>query len=107
MDYCDESRSKARCQFPQRNYSTSDRSKVVVYLRRSGEVGRRSLGVLKNQTPHYWDGVEHEASLASDAVIFLKGLKLLPHKISDLSPTHFQCHFSLRSFNKDGANFLA
>jgi len=33
-------------------------------------------------------------------VVFLKGLNLRPHKISD--PTNFRCHLGLRSFHKDG-----
>jgi hypothetical protein len=101
MDFYDESRSIARCPFPQTNFSTTGGVKVVD-LRRSGEMGPRSFGVLKNQKPQSWDKVAYEAILDGDTVVvFVKGLNLRPHKISD--PTHFRCHFGLRSFHKDGA----
>lgn len=64
-------------------------------------MGRWSLGVLKNQTPQSWERVAYEASLDDETVVvFVKGLNLRPHKISD--PTHFRCHFGLKSFHKDG-----
>lgn len=101
MDFYDEFRSIARCPFPQTNSTISGGVKVVD-LRRSGEVGHRSFAVLKNQTPQSWDRVAYEASLDGDTVVvFVKGLNLRPHKISD--PTNFRCHFGLRSFHKDGA----
>lgn len=101
MDFYDEFRSIARCPFTQTNSTISGGVKVVD-LRRSGEVGHRSFGVLKNQTPQSWDRVAYEASLDGDTVVvFVKGLNLRPHKISD--PTNFRCHFGLRSFHKDGA----
>lgn len=101
MDFYDEFRSIARCPFPQTNSTISGGVKVVD-LRRFGEVGHRSFGVLKNQTPQSWDRLAYEASLDGDTVVvFVKGLNLRPHKISD--PTNFRCHFGLRSFHKDGA----
>ncbi|AES96424.1 putative Glycosyltransferase family 92 [Medicago truncatula] len=101
MDFYDEFRSIARCPFLQTNSTISGGVKVVD-LRRSGDVGHRSFGVLKNQTPQSWDRVAYEASLDGDTVVvFVKGLNLRPHKISD--PTNFRCHFGLRSFHKDGA----
>ncbi|XP_058749561.1 glycosyltransferase family 92 protein RCOM_0530710-like isoform X2 [Vicia villosa] len=106
MDYYDESRSVARCPFHETNDSTSGGVKVVT-LWRFGEVGRRNLGVLKKQTPQSWDRVAYEAMLDGDTVVvFVKGLNLRPHKISD--PTSFCCHFGLRRFHKDGvgASFL-
>ncbi|CAI8587760.1 unnamed protein product [Vicia faba] len=106
MDYYDESRSVARCPFPETNDSTSGGFKVVD-LRRFGEVGRRNLSVLRKQPPQSWDRVAYEAMLDGDTVVvFVKGLNLRPHKISD--PTNFRCHFGLRSFHKDGvgASFL-
>ncbi|CAK8536895.1 unnamed protein product [Lathyrus sativus] len=106
IDYYDESRSIARCPFHETNSSASGGFKVVD-LRRFGEVGRRSLSVLEKQTPQSWDRVAYEAMLDGDTVVvFVKGLNLRPHKISD--PTNFRCHFGLRSFHKDGvgASFL-
>ncbi|XP_057448378.1 glycosyltransferase family 92 protein RCOM_0530710 [Lotus japonicus] len=104
-DRYDESRSIARCPFPRTNRSAAGGS-VVVDLRRRGEVGRRSLGFLTNRTAQSWDRVAYEARLDGDTVVvFVKGLNLRPHKISD--PTHFRCHFGVRNFHKDGSFLLS
>ena len=73
-------------------------------LRRRGG-GDRSLGFLLNQTAVSWDKVAYEATLDGDTVVvFVKGLNLRPHKVSD--PRHFRCHFGLKSFHKDGSFLL-
>nr|KYP65934.1 hypothetical protein KK1_012211 [Cajanus cajan] len=95
-DRYDESRSIVRCPFTETNYS------AAVDLRRRGEVGRRNLGILMNQTAQSWDRVAYEATLdGNTVVVFVKGLNLRPHKISD--PTRIRCHFGLKSFHKDNA----
>ena len=82
-DRYDESRSIVRCPLTQTNSSAGDASKAVD-MRRRGEVGHRNLGVLMNQTAQSWDRVAYEATLDGDTVVvFVKGLNLRPHKISD------------------------
>ncbi|XP_027360781.1 glycosyltransferase family 92 protein RCOM_0530710-like [Abrus precatorius] len=104
VDRYDESRSIVRCPFHRTNSSTSGDSQAVD-LRRRGEVGRRRLTFLMNQTAQSWDRVAYEATLDGDTVVvFVKGLNLRPHKISD--PTRIRCHFGLKSFHKDGALLL-
>ena len=103
-DRYDESRSIVRCPLTQTNSSAGDASKAVD-MRRRGEVGHRNLGVLMNQTAQSWDRVAYEATLDGDTVVvFVKGLNLRPHKISD--PTRIRCHFGLKSFDKDNAFLL-
>ncbi|XP_061360805.1 glycosyltransferase family 92 protein RCOM_0530710 [Gastrolobium bilobum] len=103
-DRYDESRSIARCPFPGANYSGAGAAKAVD-LRRRGEVGRRGLGFSMNQTVESWDRVAYEATLDGDTVVvFVKGLNLRPHKISD--PSRFRCHFGLKSFNNESAFLL-
>ncbi|KAL9328133.1 hypothetical protein ACSQ67_003136 [Phaseolus vulgaris] len=102
-DCYDESRSIVRCPFPQTNYTAA--GSQTVELRRRGEVGRRNLGFLLNQTVQSWDRVAYEAILDGDTVVvFVKGLNLRPHKISD--PTRIRCHFGLKSFHQDNAFLL-
>ncbi|KAK7307168.1 hypothetical protein VNO77_39991 [Canavalia gladiata] len=103
-DRYDEFRSIVRCPFHRTNYS-APRDYQAVDLRRRGTVGRRSLGFLANQTAQSWDRVAYEATLDGDTVVvFVKGLNLRPHKISD--PTRNRCHFGLKIFHKDGAFLL-
>ncbi|XP_029127431.1 glycosyltransferase family 92 protein RCOM_0530710 [Cajanus cajan] len=103
-DRYDESRSIVRCPFTETNYSAAGASQAVD-LRRRGEVGRRNLGILMNQTAQSWDRVAYEATLdGNTVVVFVKGLNLRPHKISD--PTRIRCHFGLKSFHKDNAFLL-
>ncbi|OIV93103.1 hypothetical protein TanjilG_20765 [Lupinus angustifolius] len=98
-DQYDESRSIARCPFP-KNMSAA----ITVDIRRRGEMGRRNLNQIAKKTQS-WDKVAYEAILDRDTiVVFVKGLNLRPHKISD--PTSFRCHFGLKGFNKEGAFML-
>lgn len=98
-DY-DEFRSIVRCPFPPTNYSVD-----AVDLRRRGEVGRRSWDSLVNQTSQSWDKVAYEAALdGNTAVVFVKGLNLRPHKISD--PTNFLCHFGMKNMGRKDGFFL-
>lgn len=47
-------------------------------------------------TTHNWDKLAYEATLDKDtAVVFVKGLNLRPHKVSDA--TQFRCHFGTRN----------
>lgn len=95
-DKYDEFRSIVRCPIPQANYSAA-----AVDLRRRGQLGIRNWDSLANQTVQSWDKVAYEATLdGNTAVVFVKGLNLRPHKISD--PTHFLCHFGLRKMGKEG-----
>ncbi|XP_028767618.1 glycosyltransferase family 92 protein RCOM_0530710 [Neltuma alba] len=97
-DY-DEFRSIVRCPIPQMSYSAA-----AVDLRQRGEVGRRDWDSLVNQTAQSWDKVAYEAILdGNTTVVFVKGLNLRPHKISD--PTKFLCHFGLKNLGKEN-NFL-
>ncbi|WVZ11737.1 hypothetical protein V8G54_016267 [Vigna mungo] len=99
-DRYDESRSIVRCPLPQTNYTAA--ASQTVELRRRGEVGRRNLGFFINQTAQSWDRVAYEAILDGDTVVvFVKGLNLRPHKISD--PTRIRCHFGLKSFHQNNA----
>lgn len=103
-DRYDESRSIVRCPFPETNYTASGGSQAVD-LRRRGEVGRQNFENLMNQTAQSWDRVAYEAILDGyTVVVFVKGLNLRPHKISD--PTRIRCHFGLKSFHKDNAFLL-
>ncbi|KAE9607111.1 putative Glycosyltransferase family 92 [Lupinus albus] len=98
-DQYDEFRSIARCPFP-KNMSTA----TTVDIRRRGEMGRRDLNQIAKKTQS-WDKVAYEATLDGDTVVvFVKGLNLRPHKISD--PITFWCHFGLKGFNKEGAFML-
>ncbi|KAK7281061.1 hypothetical protein RIF29_08722 [Crotalaria pallida] len=67
-------------------------------------MGRRNLNQIGKKTQS-WDKVAYEAILDGDTiVVFVKGLNLRPHKISD--PANFRCHFGLKGFNKEGAFML-
>lgn len=98
-DNYDEFRSIVRCPIPQTNYSAA-----AVDLRRRGEIGRRSWDSLVNRTAQSWDKVVYEAILdGNTTVVFVKGLNLRPHKISE--PNRFLCHFGLKNLGKEN-NFL-
>ncbi|KAK4263323.1 hypothetical protein QN277_028753 [Acacia crassicarpa] len=98
-DGYDEFRSIVRCSIPQVNYSAA-----TVDLRHRGEVGRPDWDSLVNETAQSWDKVAYEAILdGNTAVVFVKGLNLRPHKISD--PTNFLCHFGLKNLGKEN-NFM-
>ncbi|KAI9125198.1 hypothetical protein K1719_003814 [Acacia pycnantha] len=98
-DGYDEFRSIVRCPIPQVNYSAAN-----VDLRHRGEVGRPDWDSLINQTAQSWDKVAYEAILdGNTTVVFVKGLNLRPHKISD--PTNFLCHFGLKNLGKEN-NFM-
>lgn len=98
-DEYDEFRSIVRCPIPHMNYSAA-----TVDLRRHGEVGRPDWDLVVNQTALSWDKVAYEAVLdGNSTVVFVKGLNLRPHKISD--PTNFLCHFGLKNLGK-GNNFM-
>ncbi|RYR09690.1 hypothetical protein Ahy_B05g078070 isoform A [Arachis hypogaea] len=98
-DRFDESRSIARCPFPRTNGTAVD------LRRRGGNLIRRSSYFTMNQTVvQSWEKGVYEASLdreSNTVVVFVKGLNLRPHKVSD--PTHFRCHFGFKNLNKDGS----
>ncbi|WCJ21744.1 Glycosyltransferase family 92 protein RCOM_0530710 [Euphorbia peplus] len=99
-DYLDN-KSVVRCELPPVNYS------AVVNLRRSWEpvAGDRLSRVGRIVVP-VWDRVVYDAMLdGNNAVVFVKGLNLRPHKESDA--THFRCHFGMSdSFDEnDGLVF--
>ncbi|XP_020975921.1 glycosyltransferase family 92 protein RCOM_0530710-like [Arachis ipaensis] len=58
--------------------------------------------------PHQLECVYYyEASLDRESniiIVFVKGLNLRPHKVSNL--THFRCHFGFKNLNKDGSFFI-
>ncbi|XP_028754357.1 glycosyltransferase family 92 protein RCOM_0530710-like isoform X2 [Neltuma alba] len=89
-----EFRYIVRCPIPPTNYSYA-----AVFLRRCGGEGgdrHRSWELLTNQTNHSWNNLAYEAYLDGDTVVvFVKGLNLRPHQISD--PTQFRCHFGLKN----------
>ncbi|MED6155639.1 hypothetical protein PIB30_006813 [Stylosanthes scabra] len=86
-DRFDQFRSIVRCPLPNSNFSAVD-------LRRRGEAGGQTLVDLNNQTVLSWNNLAYEAELDGDtAVVFVKGLNLRPHRISD--PSQFKCHFGL------------
>ncbi|KAL1327651.1 hypothetical protein HN51_037658 [Arachis hypogaea] len=88
-DRFDQFRSIVRCPLPATSSNFS-----AVYLRRRGDPGGGTLVALDNQTVLSWNNLAYEAELDGDtAVVFVKGLNLRPHRISD--PTRFQCHFGL------------
>ncbi|KAI4328327.1 hypothetical protein L6164_020688 [Bauhinia variegata] len=99
-DEYDVSRSVVRCPIPQSNFSSA-----AVDLRLRGEMGRGNWYFRSNQTAISWDKLAYEARLDGDTVlVFVKGLNLRPHKISD--PSHFRCHFGLRNLDKDNGFLL-
>lgn len=86
--------SIVRCPIPPANFSTAD-----VYVRRSsGCDRRRSLEFPAKLTGnrYFWSDLVYEAYLDGDSVVlFVKGLNLKPHQISD--PTRFRCHFGFKN----------
>ncbi|KAI9111379.1 hypothetical protein K1719_017069 [Acacia pycnantha] len=89
-----EFRSIVRCPIPPINYSSA----AVNLRQRGGEVGDRyrSWELLTNLTNHSWSNLAYEAYLDGDTVVvFVKGLNLRPHQISD--PTRFGCHFGFKN----------
>ncbi|KAI4314258.1 hypothetical protein L6164_027185 [Bauhinia variegata] len=99
-DVYDVSRSIVRCPLARFNFSSA-----AVDLRQRGEMGSRNWYLRINQTAHSWDKVAYEAGLDGDTVVvFVKGLNLRPHKISD--PTRFRCHFGLRNLDKGNGLLL-
>ncbi|XP_054810006.1 glycosyltransferase family 92 protein RCOM_0530710-like [Prosopis cineraria] len=88
-----------RCPIPPTNYSAA-----AVCLRRRGvEFGdkHRSWELPTKLTTHSWNNLAYEAYLDGDTVVvFVKGLNLRPHQISD--PTQFRCHFGFKNLDKPG-----
>ncbi|XP_027346778.1 glycosyltransferase family 92 protein RCOM_0530710-like [Abrus precatorius] len=88
-DRYDEFRSIARCPLPEANFS-------IVGLRWRGEADHRDIRFPVKDTTHNWDKLAYEAILDGDtAVVFVKGLNLRPHVVSDA--TRFRCHFGPRN----------
>ncbi|KAK4266722.1 hypothetical protein QN277_023608 [Acacia crassicarpa] len=91
-DESDEFRSIVRCRIPRMNYSAD-----TVDLCHCSKVGHSDWGSLVNQTAQSRDKLAYKAILEGNtAMVFVKGLNLQLHKISD--PTNFLCHFGLSSF---------
>ncbi|KAM1498198.1 hypothetical protein PS1_021428 [Malus domestica] len=89
-DY-DEFRSVVRCPLPPLSFSTA------IDLRRRGSYDS-TAGT--NGTASPWDKVVYDAVIDGDtAVVFVKGLKLRPHKITD--PTWLRCYFELGILDRD------
>ncbi|KAK7317561.1 hypothetical protein RJT34_01906 [Clitoria ternatea] len=85
----DEFRSIARCPLPAPNFST-------VGLRWTGHNYNRTFRFPVKETTKRWDKLAYEATLDADTVVvFVKGLNLRPHTISD--PSRFRCHFGTRN----------
>ncbi|CAJ1939992.1 unnamed protein product [Sphenostylis stenocarpa] len=88
-DRYDEFRSIARCPLPGTNFSAVD-------LSWRGENDHRDFQVPMKATPHNWENLTYEAFLDNDTVVvFVKGLNLRPHRVSDASL--FRCHFGVRN----------
>ncbi|RZB99415.1 glycosyltransferase family 92 protein RCOM_0530710-like [Glycine soja] len=86
-DRYDEFRSIARCPLPGKKFSAVD-------LRwRSGDDDRQPFRFPVQPTvPHSFDKLAYEVALDGDtAVVFVKGLNLRPHQISDAGL--LRCHF--------------
>ncbi|KAJ7953706.1 glycosyltransferase family 92 protein [Quillaja saponaria] len=80
-------------------------SAAMVDLRRQGEMSGHYWSSRSNQTAKMWDKVAYDAALDGDTVVvFIKGLNLRPHKISD--PTQFSCHFGLKNLEKHEGSLL-
>ncbi|KAK7362136.1 hypothetical protein VNO77_04237 [Canavalia gladiata] len=88
-DRYDEFRSIARCPLPGANFS-------ILGLRRRDDADHRTFRVPVKDTTRNWDKLVYEATLDGDtAVVFVKGLNLRPHVVSD--PSRFRCHFGPRN----------
>ncbi|KAG5091413.1 hypothetical protein JHK82_050191 [Glycine max] len=86
-DRYDEFRSIARCPLPSRNFS------AVELSWRDGDNDNQPFRFpVKPTAQHSFDMLAYEVALDNDtAVIFVKGLNLRPHKISNASL--LRCHF--------------
>ncbi|KAJ4711209.1 Glycosyltransferase family 92 protein [Melia azedarach] len=94
VDEYDEFRWIARCPLPPVNYS------ATVDLRRRGDAVDHDWSLMNNQTVHSWEKMAYAAALdGNTAVVFVKGLNLRPHKVSD--HTLFRCQFGLGNWEKD------
>ncbi|KAE8023380.1 hypothetical protein FH972_009081 [Carpinus fangiana] len=96
-DQYDAFRSIVRCPLPPENHSAAG---IDLRRQQSSEVGEYDWSVRANQTAHWWEKVAYEAVLdANTAVVFVKGLNLRPHKISD--QTQLSCHFGFDNWGRD------
>ncbi|ESW25877.1 hypothetical protein PHAVU_003G072900 [Phaseolus vulgaris] len=86
-DRYDEFRSIARCPLPPTNFSAVD----LTWRR---QVNHRDVQFPVRAKPHNWEKLAYEAFLDNNTVVvFVKGLNLRPHRVSDA--TLYQCHFGL------------
>ncbi|KAE8690799.1 UPF0392 protein [Hibiscus syriacus] len=86
--------SIVRCPLPPLNYS------ATAALRWRGDNVYRSSSLSTNRTVHSWDRMVYEAAVDGETVVvFVKGLNLRPHGVSN--PTRFRCRFGLGSRGED------
>ncbi|KAJ8773786.1 hypothetical protein K2173_006436 [Erythroxylum novogranatense] len=102
VDEYHEVKSIVMCPLPERSYS------AALDLQRAGDATDDELLSAVNQSTAVvpsLDKVVYEAILDwNTAVLFVKGLKLPPHKESD--PTQFRCHFGSSNFDEDEGTVL-
>ncbi|KAK2636351.1 hypothetical protein Ddye_031143 [Dipteronia dyeriana] len=97
-DEYDEFRWIARCPLPPTNYS------ATVDLRRRGDAvvvaEKHGWSLRDNRTVHSWERMAYAAVLdGNTTVVFVKGLNLRPHRVSD--HRFFRCQFGLGNLEKD------
>ncbi|KAH7570201.1 hypothetical protein JRO89_XS05G0067000 [Xanthoceras sorbifolium] len=100
IDEYDEFRWIARCPLPPSNYS------ATIDLRRRGDaVAARGRTLPRdNQTVPSWERMAYAAVLdGNTTVVFVKGLNLRPHRVSDHS--FFRCQFGLGNWEKEEEGF--